>query len=94
MLNSKSIPSNVKKYHEFCTFFGLKQLIKILTRTTISSSTIIDDILASYTERVTQCGVIDVSFSNYEQSNVILIQSNVMHVLFFNIRILMKLKIS
>ena len=61
ILNSKSIPSDVKSYHEFCTFFGLKQLIKVPTRTRTSSSTIMDHILASYLERVTQCGVIDVS---------------------------------
>ena len=26
LVNSKSVPSDVKSYHEFCTFFGLKQL--------------------------------------------------------------------
>ena len=45
--NSKSIPSNVKSYHEFCTFFGLKYLIKVPSKTTTSSSAIIDHILAS-----------------------------------------------
>ena len=65
ILNCKSIPSDVKSYHEFCTFFGLKQL-KVPTRTTISSSTIIDHILASYPERVTQCGVIDISLSDHQ----------------------------
>ena len=64
ILNSKSIPSDVKSYHEFCTFFGLKQLIKVPTRTTTSSSTIIDHILASYPERVTQYEVIDISLSD------------------------------
>ena len=54
ILNSKSIPSDVESYQEFCTFFGLKQLIKITKRMTTSSSTIIDHILASYPERVTQ----------------------------------------
>ena len=50
ILNSKSIPSDVKSYHEFCTYFGLKQLIKVPTRITTSSFTIIDHILASYPE--------------------------------------------
>ena len=63
ILNSKSIPSEIKSYHEFCTFFGSKQLIKVPTRTTTSSSTIIDLILASYPERVTQCGVVDISLT-------------------------------
>ena len=40
ILNSKSIPGDVKSYHEFCTFFGLKLLIKVPTRTTASSSKI------------------------------------------------------
>ena len=40
-LNSKSIPSNLKSYHEFCTFFGLHQLIKVPTRITCNSATII-----------------------------------------------------
>ena len=65
ILNSKSIPSDIKSYHEFYTFFGLKQLIKVPTWTTTSSSKIIDHILASYPERVTQYGVIDISLSGH-----------------------------
>ena len=34
ILNSRSVPSDNKSYHEFCTFFGLKQLIIALTRVT------------------------------------------------------------
>ena len=56
----------MQSYHEFCKFFGLKQLIKVPARTTTSSSTITDHILASYPERVTQCGVIDVSLSDHQ----------------------------
>ena len=33
-LNNKSIPSDVKSYYEFCTFFSLHQLIKAPTRIT------------------------------------------------------------
>ena len=65
-LNSKSIPSNLKSYHEFCTFFGLHQLIKVPTRITCNSATIIDHILASYPERVTQQGIIDVGLSDHQ----------------------------
>ena len=61
ILNSKLFPSDVKSYHEFCTFFGLKQLIKVVTRTAIISSTIFDHVVASYQERVIQCGVIYIS---------------------------------
>ena len=37
--------------------FGLKQLIEVPTRVTYSSSTIIDHILASFLNRVSQQGV-------------------------------------
>ena len=63
VLNSKSIPSDVKSC---CAFFGLEQLIKAPTRSTTSRSTIIDQILASYPERATQCGVIGTSLSDHQ----------------------------
>ena len=66
ILSSKSIPNDVKSYHEFCTFFGLKRLIKVPTRITACSSTTIDHILASYAERVTQHGVIDIGLSDHK----------------------------
>ena len=56
----------LKATMNFLHFSGLKQLIKVSTRTTTSSSTIIDHILASYPERVTQCGVIDISLSDHQ----------------------------
>ena len=66
MLNNKSIPSDVKSYYEFCTFFSLHQLIKVPTRITCNSATIIDHILASYPERVTQQGIVDVGLSDHQ----------------------------
>ena len=60
ILSSKLIPGDVKSYHEFCTFFVLKQLIKVPTRITSSSSAIINHILASYSEQVTQHGVTNI----------------------------------
>ena len=53
-----------QSYHEVCRFFALKQLIKVPTKTTTSSYTIIDHILESYQVRVTQCGIIDISLSD------------------------------
>ena len=64
-LNNKSVPSDGQNYHEFCTYFGLKQLTKVSTKVTSSSSTIIDHILVSFPERVTQSGVIDIGFSDH-----------------------------
>ena len=46
--------------------FGLKQLIEIPTCVTCSSSTIIDNILASFPDRVSQQGVIDVGLSDHQ----------------------------
>ena len=65
-LQSQSIPSDIKKYYEFCTIFDLKQLIEVPTRVTCSSSAIIDHILASFPDRVSQQGVIDVGLSDHQ----------------------------
>ena len=46
--------------------FGLKQLIEVPTRVTCSSSTIIDHILASFPNRISQQGVIDVGLSDHQ----------------------------
>ena len=44
----------------------MHQLIKVPTRITCNSATIIDHILASYPERVTQQGIIDVGLSDHQ----------------------------
>ena len=46
--------------------FGLKQLIEIRTRVTCSSSTIIDHILASFPDKVSQQDAIDVGLSDHQ----------------------------
>ena len=55
-----------QSYYEVCIFFALKQLIKVPTKTTTSSYTIIDHNLESYQERVTQRGVIDICLSDHQ----------------------------
>ena len=60
-LNSKSILIVVKWYHESGIFFRLRQLIKVSTKVTASSFTILDHILAGYPFKLNQCRVIDVS---------------------------------
>ena len=65
-LQSQSIHSDIKKYYELCPMFGLKQLIEVPTCVTCSSSTIIDHILASFPNRVSQQGVIDVGLSDHQ----------------------------
>ena len=66
ILINKSIPSVVKSYFDFCTFFNLHPLIKVPTRTTCNSATIIDHILASYQQRVTEQGINDVGLSDHK----------------------------
>ena len=68
-LLSQSIPSDIKKYHELCTMVSLKHLIEVPARVTVSSSTIIDHILASFPKiywQVSQQGVIDVELSDHQ----------------------------
>ena len=50
----------------FVLFFSLRQLIKVPASITCNSATIIDHIFASYPERVTQKGIIDVGLSDHQ----------------------------
>ena len=52
--------------HQFYTIFGLKQIIKSLTRITCRNTSLIDHILASIPSRVSQHGVINVSVSDHQ----------------------------
>ena len=56
----------LKIYYKFCTIFSLNQLIKVLTRITCNSATILDYIFASYAQRFTQQGPIDAGFSDHQ----------------------------
>lgn len=51
ILSSKSIPSDVKNY-EFCTFFGLNQLITVSARVISISSIINETYFSKLTESV------------------------------------------
>ena len=64
-LSCLSVPNDVKNYFDFCTMFGLKQLIESPTRITGSSSSIIAHILASFPNRVTQQGILNVGLSDH-----------------------------
>ena len=64
MLNNKSIPSDVKTYYEFCTVFGLHQLMKVPTCITCNRAIVIDHVIANYPERVIQQGIDDVGLSD------------------------------
>ena len=64
--NNKNLDSFTKTYQECCTLFGLKQLIKCPTCVTCNSSSILDHILASFPDRVSQSGVINIGISDHQ----------------------------
>ena len=64
LLQSQSILSDIKKYYEFCAMIGLKQLMEVSARFTCTSSTIIDDTLASFPNRVSQQDVMHIGLSD------------------------------
>ena len=57
--NSQNVPSLTKGYRDFCFSFSLEQLISIPTRVTSNTSTLIDHVLTNSSEKVSQCGVIE-----------------------------------
>ena len=54
------------KYQKFCIVFSLRQLISCPTHISCSSCTIIDHILESYPDRVSQKGIIDIGISDHQ----------------------------
>ena len=65
-LSCLSVLNDVKNYFDFCTKFGLNQLTESPTRITFSSTSIIDHILASFPDRVTQQGILNVGLSDHQ----------------------------
>ena len=63
---SNTIPYGVRKYQEFCNVFNIRQLTSCPTLITCSSSTIIDHILASYPDGISQKGIIDIGISDHQ----------------------------
>ena len=56
----------LKKYKEFVSSFGLKQLIRQETRVTCNSASLIDHILTNASEKISQSGVIDTGLSDHQ----------------------------
>ena len=65
-MNTQSMSPEVKNYFQFCSLYGLEQLIKSPTRVTCSTSSLIDHILTTFPGRVSQQGIIDVGLSNHQ----------------------------
>ena len=64
--NNKNLDSFTKNSREYCTLFGLKQLIKCPTRAKSNSSSIPDHVLASFPDSVSQDCVIDAYISDHQ----------------------------
>ena len=58
--------NEIRKYYEFCSMFGLKQLIEVPTRVICTSSTMIDHILASFPSRDSQQSAINVRLFDHQ----------------------------
>ena len=65
-MNTQSMSPEVKNYFQFCSLYGLEQLIKSPTRVTCSTSSLIDHILTTFPERVSQQGIIDMGLSDHQ----------------------------
>ena len=69
LMNSKiNVPNGMKKYREFCSQHGLKQLITSPTRITTTSTSLLDHILTNSSERVSQSGVADVGLADHQMT--------------------------
>ena len=66
LLLCQSVSDEFNNYFAFCKIFGLKQLLEIPTRITCSSFCIIGHILASFSDRVTQRGILNVRLSDHQ----------------------------
>ena len=66
LLSCHSVANDVKSYFDFCTMFGLKQLIESPTRITCSIPFIMDHILASFLDRVTQRRILNFALSDHQ----------------------------
>ena len=56
----------VTSYFQFCSLYGLEQLIKPPARVTCSTFSLIDRILITFPERISQQGIIDVGLSDHQ----------------------------
>ena len=56
----------VKIYFQFCSLYAFEQLIKSPTSVTCSISSLIDHTLATFPQRVSQQGIIDVGLSDHQ----------------------------
>ena len=64
--NQKHTPNGIKRYKEFCSLNGLKQLLTLPTRITKTSTYLLDHVLTNSADRVSQFGVVDTGLSDHQ----------------------------
>ena len=64
--NQKHTPNGIKRYQEFCSLHGLKQLITSPTSVTDNSSSLLDHVLTNSTDRISQSGVVYTDLSDHQ----------------------------
>ena len=64
--NQKQTRNGMKRYQEFCSLHGLKQLITSPTRVTDNSLSLLDHVLTNSTDRISQSGVVDTGLSDHQ----------------------------
>lgn len=62
----RRIPNGIKRYREFCTLHGLKQLIESPTRITQNTSTILDHILTNSKDMILEVGTLETGLSDHQ----------------------------
>ena len=67
LIHKSSDTSNgIKRYKEFCSHHGLKQIINSPTRVTDKSSSLLDHILTNSFPKISQHGVLDLGLSDHQ----------------------------
>ena len=66
LLHKETLRKNYPKYYkEFCSAYGLKQLITSPTRITQNTSTLLDHILTNSSDRTSQSGTVEIGISDH-----------------------------
>ena len=66
LISKNTVSNSSKRYKEFCTLHGLKQLIESPTRVTENTSSLLDHILTNSHDKISQAGVIDAGLSDHQ----------------------------
>ena len=62
----RSCRDGIKRYKEFCSLHGLRQLIQEATHITETSETLLDHIISNSTQKVSQHGVVNLGLSDHQ----------------------------